>query len=406
MSEGAFSEVRVIDLTHYIAGPFSTKLLADYGADVVKVEPPGGEGGRWLWPFKGNEPGLERSGTFAYLNTNKRGVVLNLKRADARAALLKLVETADLVVESYAPGTMDSLGLGYDALRRVNPSVSLLSVSNFGQTGPYRDWAGSEIVLFGMGGEMYSMGLADREPIKMGGTAAILQSGSAAAVAGAAAAFGRKTGLPSQHIDVAIFETLLTGVDRRHATINGYQFTGGRVTTRASAASFAGFAGGVFPCVDGYVEINAGGPGRSFDQVRIMLGRPPELAGPEFDDPAASLNPELKAIFDEVFFPWLFSHTKREIWAAGQEGHVLCAPLYTMDDVFTDPSLRERGFFVKTFKEGIGEFELPGRPFLMSESPWELRRAAPTLGQHTAEVLAEVGYSAADATRFASAEVA
>ncbi len=398
---GAFREARVIDLTNLIAGPFCTKLLADYGADVIKVERPGtGDPGRMLWPFKDDQPGLERSGTFAYLNTPKRSVVLNLKLPAARDALLRLVETADLVVESFAPGTMEGLGLSWDTISTAKPGISMLSISNFGQDGPYRDWAGSELELFGMGGEMYSIGLATREPLKMAGTAATLQCGSAAAVAAAAAIFGARNGLPGQHIDVSIFESQFTGVDRRHATVNAYQFSG-KVTTRVPAAVAAGFAAGVWPCADGYIELNAAIG--QFDRLRAMLGRPPELDDPAFDGPTAGANPELVDRFNQVFLPWVVTRDRREVWAEGQRAHLLCAPLFTMEDVYSDPSLRERAFFVEIEREGTGKHEMPGRPFLMSATPWELRRPAPTLGQHGAEVLGELGYSKKDIASFAEA---
>jgi benzylsuccinate CoA-transferase BbsE subunit len=399
VAAGALRDIRVVDLTHYLAGPYCTKLLADFGAEVVKVEPPGGEPGRWLWPFKDDIPGPERSGTFAYLNTNKRSLVLNLKRGDAREALLRLVERADLVVESFAPGTMGRLGLGYDVLRARRPGLSLVSISNFGQAGPYRDWQGSEVVLWGMGGEMYSNGIADREPLKMAGTAAILQSGSAAAVAAAAAAFGGKTGLPGQHIDVSIFESQLTGVDRRHAAIIGYQWAG-RVSVRAPAAAAGGFAAGVWPCADGYVELNV--VAGQFDRVRAMLGRPPELDDPAFDPPTAIADPNLSERFYSVFIPWMAERDRQTVWAEGQRAHILCAPLYTMEDVFRDPSLRERGFFHEVEREGTGRHEMPGRPFLMSQTPWELRRPAPRVGEHSLEILTELGYTPADAERFAA----
>ncbi|MCC6416907.1 MAG: CoA transferase, partial [Gemmataceae bacterium] len=211
----ALAGFRVLDLTRALTGPFATRYLADLGADVIKIEPPGGEPGRALGPFKDDVPGPERSGTFFLLNLNKRSVVLALKSEHGRDTFLRLTATADLVVESFRPGVLAELGLGYEALRAAHPRVVLLSISNFGQTGPYRDFKGSETVLYGMGAEMYSVGLADREPLKMGGTVALFQAGAAAAVAAVAGlAAARRHGV-GQWIDFSVYEAMTSSVDRR-----------------------------------------------------------------------------------------------------------------------------------------------------------------------------------------------
>jgi crotonobetainyl-CoA:carnitine CoA-transferase CaiB-like acyl-CoA transferase len=386
----ALDDVRVLDLTHHICGPYATKLLADYGADVIKIERPGeGDIARKLGPFAGGEPHPEKSGLFAWLNTNKRSVTLDLDSDAGKQVFLDLLDGTDIVVENFRPGVMDTLGIGYEALRARKPNIVLLSISNFGQNGPYRGWAGSELVLFAMGGEMYSMGVAEREPIKMAGTAALIESASAAAVAGMGAIYGAKWGGEGTHLDISIYESQTAGVDRRHASIIGYQFSG-RVSGRASLAAVLGYPNGVFACADGYVELTGGG--QRWPNTLRMLNAP-ELSGPEWQNPMIVMQPEAKEAFDAVFIPWLFSHTKREIWAASQEQHILCAPLFTMEDLFTDPVFHERGFFVEVTREHMGTFTMPGRPFVMSETPWTLRRPAPMLGEHTAEVLSEAGYA-------------
>ena len=154
----ALDDLTILDLTQHVAGPYATKLMADYGADVIKVERPGsGDIARSFGPFQGDNQGPEHSGLFFFLNTNKRSVVLDLKTADGREAALALARGADLVVESFAPGTMARLGLGWDILHALKPALSLVSVSNFGQTGPYRDYRLTEVSLYGFAGEMYSL---------------------------------------------------------------------------------------------------------------------------------------------------------------------------------------------------------------------------------------------------------
>jgi benzylsuccinate CoA-transferase BbsE subunit len=234
------------------------------------------------------------------------------------------------------------------------------------------------------------MGAAEREPIKMAGTAALIESASAAAVAAMGAVYGAKWGGEGTHLDISIYESQTGGVDRRHASIIGYQFSG-RVSGRVSLGAVLGYPNGVFACADGYVELTGGG--QRWPNTLRLLGNPPEMSGPEWLNPMIMMQPQARETFDSVFIPWLFSHTKREIWEASQEQHILCAPLFTMEDLFTDPVFHERGFFVQVEHEQLGTFTMPGRPFVMSETPWTLRRPAPLLGQHTEEVLRESGLS-------------
>jgi crotonobetainyl-CoA:carnitine CoA-transferase CaiB-like acyl-CoA transferase len=383
----ALDGLRVLDLTQHLCGPYCTKLLADYGADVIKIERPGGDIARRLGPFKDDDPDPEKSGTFAYLNTNKRSIVLDLNEPADREIFFDLLLNADLVVENFRPGVMDALGIGFVALSQRKPGISLVSISNFGQSGPYRDWAGSELVLFAMGGEMYSMGVAEREPIKMAGTAALFQAGAAAAVAAVGALLNGIQGGTGEHLDIAIYEAQFASVDRRHQWVIGYQYTG-RVKGRNPLSSATGFPSGVYPCADGFVEITGGG--RWWRGTVAMLGSPDELGGPEWTEPGASLRSDLRERFDAVFYPWLAERTKRQVWEAAEQSHVLAGPLYTIEDLFTDPAIRERGFFVDCNRQALGHFTMPGRPFIMNESPWALRRPAPLVGEHTDEILAEL----------------
>ncbi len=384
----ALDNLTILDLTHHIAGPYATKLFADFGANVIKVERPGGDIARQLGPFQGNEPHPEKSGTFFYLNTNKRSVVLDLKTAAGREALAALARKADLVVENFAPGTLDRLGVGYDFIRGINPGLPLVSISNFGQTGPYRDYHLSDLTLYAFAGEMYSMGETDREPVKMAGTAALFESGAAAAVAMMGAIFASKRHGIGQHVDISLAETHFGGVDRRHATAIAYQFSG-RKTLRV-ASHGGGMPGGIYPCADGYVDFT--NAGLYPDRVKDMVGNPEWMDDPRYSDPAQRLNPAVIEEWNANFIVWCLERTKREIWAEARRARVLCGPMFTMEDLFTDPHFRERGFWATASHPALGEVTLPGRPLIMEKGGWQLRRAAPLLGQHTAEVLAEVGF--------------
>jgi benzylsuccinate CoA-transferase BbsE subunit len=384
---GPIPDVRILDLTQGIAGPYATKLLADYGADVVKVEPPGGDFTRALGPYPADEPHPEKSGTFFYFNTNKRSVVLDLHTERGRSVLCGLAAKADAVVESFRPGVIGRLGLGWDAIRALRPDLPLVSISNFGQESPYRDYRGTELTLYGFGGEMYTMGIAEREPVKMFGTAALVESGAAAATAIFGAVMVGKRQGTGQHVDFAIVDSHFGGADRRHVGAIAYEFSG-RKTPRAKAGAL-GILRGVYPCADGYVEFS--GAGGRLDRFARMLGNPEWLAEPKWKEPGALLRPELAEEFDGWFYPWLLEHTKAEIWALAQEARVLCGPLFTLEEIAHDGHFRARGFWARVDHPLLGEVEIPGRPFVLAASPWELRRPAPLLGQHTDDVLRDWG---------------
>ncbi len=396
MAEGALSDVKVLDFTHVIAGPYCTKLMADYGADVVKVErPDGGDGTRRLGPYPGDEPHHERSGLFLHLNTNKRGVSLDLKTSAGNRIARRMAAETDVVVESFRPGVMASLGLDYATLSADNPALVYTSISNFGQTGPYRDFNASEIVLYGMGGEMYSSGLEDREPIKLGGTMVQYQAGAAAAVATMGALFAAQASGQGQHVDVSIMETQVGSIDRRMSTLIAYQYTG--EISKRIPFGVMGYPIGVYPCADGYVELTGGIV--YFDRVIEMLGRPAMFDDPKWHAPEAQTDPDLREEFDEFFIPWCLERTKHEIWYAAQDARVLSGPINTMEDLAGDPNFNERGAFAEFDHSSAGRLAYPGRPFVMERTPWAARMAAPLLGQHNADVLGELGYDRAALVR-------
>ena len=250
MFDGALSHIRVVDFTTHVAGPYCTKLLADYGADIIKVELPGvGDSGRRMGPFPNDIPHPEKSGLFLHLNTNKRSITLDLKSSAGRKIASALANTADLVVENFRPGVMDRLGLDLKTLQASNPRLVMTSISNFGQTGPYRDYKSSDLLVYGMGGEMNSTGLAHREPIKLGANIVLYQAGSVAAVGSAGALFLTQNDGPGQLVDVSIMETQVGSIDRRMSALIAYQYTGENSSRMTFGAS--GYPIGVYPCEEG-----------------------------------------------------------------------------------------------------------------------------------------------------------
>lgn len=383
----ALDDVVVLDLTQHIAGPYATKLFADFGADVVKVEPPGGDIARKLGPFQGGDEHPEKSGLFFLLNTNKRSVALDLRTADGRAALTALAKRAHIAFESFSPGTLERLGLDWDWWQEVNPALSLVSVSNFGQNGPYRDYKLTELVLYGFAGEMYSMGVTDREPVKMYGTAALFESGSAICAGAMGALWASKRHGIAQRVDISLAETHFGGVDRRHAAAIAYQFSGRKSLRTAGAAG--GMPSGIYPCADGYVEFN--NAALRYDRVIDMLRDEEWPSDARFLDPMARFNPALVEEWNAYFLAWMVARTKREVWAEARRAKVLCGPLFTMEDLAEDDHFAGRGFWSDVDHPVMGTVRIPGRPFLMEKGGWQIRRPAPLLGEHTSEVLREAG---------------
>ncbi|HRC62052.1 MAG TPA: CoA transferase [Dehalococcoidia bacterium] len=380
--------VRVIDLTRYTAGPFCTRILGDYGADVIKIEAPEGDPGRQLPPFVKDEPGTERSGTFLFLNTNKRSVILDLTTAEGRERLLDLVRTAQVVVENFAPGTMERLGLGYDILAEANPRIVLTSLSNFGQEGPYRDWLATDLTVYAMAGPMLATGNIEHEPVRVAGRMATYQTAYMAALATVVAVQAAELRGRGEHVDVSMLEALTNNVDMRLTQLQAYQYSG-RIGTRSGLASLVG--SGVFPCADGYVQLTGGLQGRLILTMR-MIGCEELMERPEWQAPGAPTDPERIEEFLAYLLPWTLSHTKREIRDACELYGVLGAPLNTVADMLTDPNFVAREFFQTIDHPSTGPAQYPGWHFRMhtDEGPMPPRRRAPLLGEHTDEVLAEL----------------
>lgn len=257
-AEQALSGMKVIDLTHYIAGPFCTKLLSDLGADVIKVEKPGeGDMARRMGPFPGDIPDPEKSGLFLHLNTSKKGITLDLKSKTGVEIFKKLVSEADLLVENFRPGVMDRLGLDYRTLKGVNPRLVMASISNFGQTGPYRDCEATEITLQALSGVMNRLGDPDKEPLKHALNAYQYFAGECASLVSIAAMIKSATTGEGDHIDISILETIIGDVDNR---VYEYDYSGSR-GGRTTAKNYPVYLWGGFPAKDGFVAIQGGGAG-------------------------------------------------------------------------------------------------------------------------------------------------
>lgn len=388
----ALTDVTVVDLTHYIAGPFCTKLLADYGADVIKVERPNeGDGARRMGPFAGDQPHIEKSGLFLHLNTNKKGVTLNLKTRRGIDILKELVRDADILVESFAPRVMPALGLDYETLAAVNPRLVMTSISNFGQTGPYRDFKATELVLSAMGPHMYVEGEPDREPLKYPGYKAQYLAGTNAAGATLGALFGSRATGWGQQVDVSIMESLCSPPEGA-AALMSYEFCG-RDMDRPGARRAGGYPWGVYPCKDGFVFVWGMVP-LFWPRTVRWLGMPELLTDERFA--TGETRRYHRGEFEAIMLPWLAERTVEEVVRSAQAQRLPTAPVYTIDEVLKDPHFAARGFFVEVDHAVAGRATYAGLPFRLPATPSAAQRAAPLLGQHNREVYAErLGYSEA-----------
>lgn len=383
---------RVLDLTHYVAGPFATRLMVAAGADVIKVELPNiGDWSRRAGEFPGDVPHPESSALFLYLNTGKRSITLDLRTEACKQIYFALVQWADVVVESFRPGFLDGVGLGYEEIAAANPSVVMTSVSNFGQTGAYRNYGAREINLYAMGGLMYITGDADREPLHMAVRLAQYGAGQNAYAGTLCGLLHRDTSGLGQHVDVAISEYLATILEN---ALSQYSYTGSSFR-RTGNRGYGRAAWGPYPCSDGYVGVIAG-PDDKWHEMAELMGIA-ELADERFADRAgrAANADEL----DSLMLPWLMQHDRRHIFEQAQGRGLAFAYVASPSDILGWEHLRERGFFTGVEHEIAGTLDYPTMPYAAEGVEWQMH-SAPLLGEHNHEVFCDMlGYSPADIVR-------
>ena len=374
----ALHHLRVVDLTSRVAGPFCTKLLAGFGASVVKIEPPeSGDPARGAGPFVGDEEGTERSIPFLWLNTGKQSVTLNLQSAAGISLLKKLIEQADVLVESFQPGGMDELGLGVDVCRGLNPRLVVCSISNFGQDGPYRDFPAEELELYALSGAMYLSGEKQLPPLGPGPAVCHYTAAVTAYLAILMALRKRDTTNEGEHIDVSIFES---AIDLIEVALAGH-LQNGAVAARGSHA-FAPW--GLFACRDGYVTV-IGAPFRKWRRGAEMFEEPRLL-----DSKYGELRDRVRyrEEVESLIQPWLDRHTRQETCERAYEGGLAFGQLSSFEEVLASSQHRSREFFAEIEHPEAGRHEYCSAPFKMSVTPYVSARA-PRLGEHNESVLHE-----------------
>lgn len=384
MLDGALSGVKVLDLSEDIAGSFCARLMADYGADVLKLEPPGGASLRRMGPFHHDDPHPEKSLFFLLLNLNKKGATLNLTTDTGQSILKRLAKHVDVIVETYRPGYLDSLGLGYDTLSQINPGLVLTSITPFGQDGPYSQYKGEEIVEYAMSMIMSISGIQGREPLKHGGFQAQYEGGLFGAGATSMALFAQLNTGQGEHIDVSITECIASTM---MATQTIYPFIGGSQARRRPVGNeFEN----PMPCKDGWIIVQAGG-GATWEDLANFF-EAPELLEPRFADRAQ--RSQNGAEMDQVIINSIKDREKWELFPKAAAARMLFGLVQTPTELVDCPQLESRNFYREVDHPVIGKIKVPAELFKLTETPYQLKMPAPTLGQHNQEIYVEgLGYT-------------
>jgi crotonobetainyl-CoA:carnitine CoA-transferase CaiB-like acyl-CoA transferase len=392
-AKGPLTGLKVIDLSHVMAGPACAMLLADMGADVIKVEKlPGGEDARHMVP-----PTIcGESAAFLIMNRNKRGIALDLKTEAGRRVLTRLVQDADVLIENYRRGTMERMGFGYDAVHALNPRLIYCSISGFGRTGPYADRGGFDLVTQGMSGLMSITGEGPGcPPMKIGAPVTDITAGILACVGVLAALHSCASTGQGQMVDTSLFEAGIIHTYWQSAICFATGQAPGPMGTRHPLnAPYQ-----AFPVADGWITVGAANQG---NWLRLLeaLGVPEMAHDPRFVNNADRMRnlPALEAALTPLFKARSSGEWLRRLEEAG----VPAGPVLDVGQMHADPQALAREMIVETTHPTAGQVAAIGLPIKFSETPGSVRRAAPVLGQHTREVLRDLGFSDAEADQMAA----
>lgn len=388
-----FTNIRVIELAGEL-GAYTGKLFADHGSEVIRIESNEGDPTRLEKPFFKETPGIENGLRYQYLNTNKKSVVLDIASPDGKDAFLKLIRTADLLIESFPPGHMESLGLGYEALSSVNPKLVHTAITPFGQYGPNKDYPYSDLTTMAMGGMMFLAGLGDDKPAVVPDKQSFFQADLYAALGSMVALLHADLTTEGQFIDVSVQEAVATALEN---AIQTYDLEG--VIRRGSGGLEAGR--GAYDCQDGSVYVMAAMAGNTYlwdPLVDWLIEEKIEgaeiLRSDEWLKTEYRNTKEAKVSFKRIFELFSMKYPKLKLYEESQKRRLIIYPVNTAKDVLENPQFTFRNYFKQLYSESVGgTITYPGAPFYLEKIPWELRNPAPAFGQHTSEVLSRLGYT-------------
>jgi crotonobetainyl-CoA:carnitine CoA-transferase CaiB-like acyl-CoA transferase len=377
--KGALEGVKVLDLTRVLAGPFSTMMLADLGAEVIKIEiPVKGDDSRQFGPFKNGE-----SSYYMNLNRNKKGMTLNLKAKEGRELFLDLVKKSDVVVENYRPGTMEKLGLGYEDLKKVNPGIVYGCVSGFGHYGPYKDRAGYDIIGQAMGGLMSTTGWPDGEPTRTGTAMGDVLAGLSVTIGILAALRHRDlTGL-GQKVDVSLVDSVVASLE----IINQIYLVEGKIPQRIGNRYESVYPYDSFKTKDDSIVIGCGND-KLWAKMCDLMGAPELITDDRYDKnpKRVAKNIEVKEIVEK----WTMTQSAEELVSSMLEAGVPCAPINNIEQVVKDPHIAgAREMFVEVNHPVAGKMKITGSHIKLSETKPSVKTPSPLLGEHNDYVLKE-----------------
>ena len=391
------SPYRVLDLTNE-KGYFCGKILADLGADLIKIEPPEGDPGRNIGPFYHGQQDREKSLLFFAYNTNKRSITLNLQTNEGQEIFKKLAKTADFVIESFHPGYMDKIGLGYSVLKDVHPRVIMVSITPFGQEGPYKDWKASDIVAIAMGGLSHITGSPDRPPARVSVDQAYVIAGTQGAMGAMIAHYYREATGKGQHVDTSTQESVVLSALTVPQAWDLQKFIWPREGAFMSRARKR--VRHLWPCKDGYIawRLFTGGLGvktRAMVDWMKSQGKAGELAEINWQELDLLTVPEEKFYhWQELFGEFFKTHTKAELCREALARGIVLIPASTPKDLLADPQLEARDYWEEVEHPELGTtLTYPGALYKSSEVKWKIRRA-PLIGEHNREVYeGELGFT-------------
>ncbi len=386
---GPLQGIKVVDLTRVLAGPFCTMTLSDLGAEIIKIEKPGtGDDSRAFGPHLNGE-----SAYFMSINRGKKSLTLDLKAEQGREVFLKLIEKADVVVENFKPGVMKKLGLSYENLIKINPRLIYCASSGFGQTGPYSSRPAYDLIIQGMGGLMSITGPDASQPTKVGSSIADIFAGVFSAIGILSALYNRTVTGRGQMVDVAMLDCMVAILENAIARFTGSGIDPVPIGNRhPSIAPFTSVK-----TSDGYINIACGND-QLWNKLCEIIGRPEFAADPRFvtNRSRCDYMPELLPLLNEA----MCGQTSAAWLQKLEAGHVPAGPINTISQVLSDPQVLARNMLLELTHPVAGLVKIPGSPIKLSETPAEIKAPAPVLGQHNEEILASLGYTAAQIDSF------
>jgi len=377
----ALTGIRVLELGTFIAGPFATHILADLGADVIKVEPPGKGDPLREWGFGARDGD---SLWFAVQSRNKRSVVIDLKRPEGQSLIHKLLPACDIVAENFQPGTLERWNLGWEVLQQLNPRVILVRISGFGQTGPYRLRPGFGNIAESMGGIRYITGYPDRPPVRVGMSLADHVAALYAVIGALAALQARTVTGRGQVVDVALTESMFSFLQDALPQYVAY----GRVQERVGNALQFAAPSNIYQTRDGHWVAISGNADSIFRRLMHAIGRDDLAADPELQSNPGRVARE--AELDEAIEAWTRQHTLDEVSAVLEAAEVPYGPVYSIREIANDPQYRAREMILMVPHPRFGQVAMPGIVPRLSETPGSIRWPGPALGQDTDTVLREL----------------